>query len=892
MRRVKATLFMFFCLFFAFGLLCIIQNAKAENSNKITTVWVDDTASMTVDGDLTDWESLNAPVYKIDQFNTGLRSTIADDEVDLSAVLQCFADRHYLYVAVTVTDETLVFGESSFGKLYNDDCIQFYFDGDRRNVTAKIFDENDGQILVTLDDQGNTFIEGRTPIVLQLVPYTWQAVGIRSSLRQNAKGYIVELAIPYRALGWKGIQSGKTMGMNLRVFDDDDGGDFDSVLEWAIDKDVTKIYTCTDGYKEVVFTEKAMLPKSQTGRGITSGELEAAPEPSDYNQAYNALYSSFKSLALRRPGEGVKQLSSAGNPMWALPFLGTLQRHAGDNAGAIKTFRLLIESTPGNYVSQWAFDNLASLLSRTGDQEAAAMLYEKMIEESKTPFSRTRILIQLGNLYCRNKDYKQAAGVCERLLESEPTAEAPPMILSLMEDVSDGLSGTGQTKSEDRYFVEKFRQYVHYCKNVIDKYPNSAYAEKALEMIDYSFFRLIKAGEIDHIIAHMESFLQSDAGKDEKDRMRIDMARIYFFSKNYEKAQQVSKELLNSDISQKYKDKVESILYDVAVETALMDSTSTYGKSLEEKERYTSNVIVDAKWGNAPEEMGMMDRSIGIGDFRDDQVKTYCCPTSFDVGKNGTIYVLDSVNNKVKTFDQKGALLSCLPVNDAGIERSYIVLDKYDNIWLQNQKNLSFCQYTSNGKLMQTIRYDTSQPVPLGFCIDSAEIRFINSKIEVIKSVSKTSSQRAPVREGQLKELESNELSLITGSKSKRTYTRSQDRFSPETGLLKQKMLITEKNGDKHEFTFNDVDPLYLMYFMDEDVEGNIYFACYYHKNLKPRLILKYSPDLKFLAKIELPVIRNFIINKREVFDEKGQIFVLNPTESGFQIIKWSKDKS
>jgi len=411
-------------------------------------------------------------------------------------------------------------------------------------------------------------------------------------------------------------------------------------------------------------------------------------------------------------------------------------------------------------------------------------------------------------------------------------------------------------------------------------------------MIDSSYFRLIKAGEIDRIIAHMESFLQSDASKDEKDRTRSDMASIFFLSKNYDKAQQISKELLNSDIKQEYKQKAESILHAVAVETALMDTTSSYGQSLVEKERYTSKVIVDAKWGNSPEEMGMMDRTIGIGDFREDQIKTYFGPTSFDISKNGTIYVLDSVNNKIKTFDQKGALLSCLPVNDAGIERSYIVLDKYDNIWLQNQKKLSFCQYTSNGKLMQTIQYDRSQPVPLGFCIESAEIRFIDSKIEVIESVSKTGSQLATVREGQLKELESNEPSLITGSTSKRTYTRSHDRFSQETGLLKQKMLITEKNGDKHEFTFNDVDPLYLMYFMDEDADGNIYFSCYYHKNLKPRLILKYSPDLEFLAKIELPVIKNFVINKREVFDDKGQIFVLNPTESGFQIIKWSKDKS
>jgi len=246
------------CIFPLLLLTSFSKVCNAEN-NTCSTVWIPGHAPIRIDGNLSDWKKIKAGRFPIEQFNTYFRSGTPSKK-DLSAYLRCFADEHCVYVAVEVTDDRFVYGEEMFSELQkgmrDDDYIEIYFDGDLKDVSLKNFDRNDGQITFTLDENKNVVIGGISHFRRKAFPYMWEALGVRGFVKKHRKGYVVEAAIPFSVLGWDTMENGRKMGMNLRIFDDDDGLDFDHMLDWETDTFITKTYSTTEGYRQIVFEKK------------------------------------------------------------------------------------------------------------------------------------------------------------------------------------------------------------------------------------------------------------------------------------------------------------------------------------------------------------------------------------------------------------------------------------------------------------------------------------------------------------------------------------------------------------------------------------------------------------------------------------------------------------
>lgn len=139
---------------------------------------------------------------------------------DISVELRSFWDTGWLYFGVHVTDERL-YGDSS--EVWHDDGVELALDG-----------LNDLLALGADDHQYTAVHDGRlADFGVLLSPNV--AGGASLAVRKTGTGYDMELAIPLSMLQAGPLVAGKTMGFNIGVNDDDDGGARNSSVDnWLV----------------------------------------------------------------------------------------------------------------------------------------------------------------------------------------------------------------------------------------------------------------------------------------------------------------------------------------------------------------------------------------------------------------------------------------------------------------------------------------------------------------------------------------------------------------------------------------------------------------------------------------------------------------------------------
>ena len=227
------------------GLICALPVQGTAEVPVHTTVLVRGAQPVIVDGDLFDWvgiggtsQTLTTPMragswLREDFFG---KKTFQGPE-DLSASFRAFADQDYLYIAIQVKDDQLIFGESeTFGAGWRDDMVHIYLDGDLAN-TGNGYDANDSMIDITKNRDGLIILEGHLPFngTTVQVPYLWNAVGVQAAIKEQKGGYSVEVLVPKSVLGLDAFRVSTKIGLNIAVSDDDDGGERDNKLGWAKD---------------------------------------------------------------------------------------------------------------------------------------------------------------------------------------------------------------------------------------------------------------------------------------------------------------------------------------------------------------------------------------------------------------------------------------------------------------------------------------------------------------------------------------------------------------------------------------------------------------------------------------------------------------------------------
>lgn len=226
--KLRSTLFLV--------ILCISVPLQAQQIYKATLV--EGALSITIDGDLSDWEKLPAKSEPLK--NIVITKSIPHkptDQFDLSANFRCIANRDNIYVTVAVFDDKIIFGEEKFGLAHNDDAVEVYFDGDLASVSKYEYDANDAEIRFSKDKEGKIVLEGMGLFggKLIMLPGLWESLGIVAAIQENPQGYTAELKVPKGVFISTPLRVGSKFGFNVMVNDDDDGGGRDSKISWTAD---------------------------------------------------------------------------------------------------------------------------------------------------------------------------------------------------------------------------------------------------------------------------------------------------------------------------------------------------------------------------------------------------------------------------------------------------------------------------------------------------------------------------------------------------------------------------------------------------------------------------------------------------------------------------------
>jgi hypothetical protein len=154
----------------------------------------------------------DARMYKLENV---IYSPISSGE-DLSAYYKAMWDQDNLYLLVDVRDDVLKNDSEDF---YQDDAIEVFIDAD--NSKSGSYDENDSQYHFDWDKTNPSmgqFQHGDT-------------ANIEFAIVTTDKGYCAEIKFPWSTLGTK-PSAGASIGLDVHVDDDDDGGDRDTKLTW------------------------------------------------------------------------------------------------------------------------------------------------------------------------------------------------------------------------------------------------------------------------------------------------------------------------------------------------------------------------------------------------------------------------------------------------------------------------------------------------------------------------------------------------------------------------------------------------------------------------------------------------------------------------------------
>ncbi len=165
-----------------------------------------------IDGNEDDiWST--APLYKI----ASVLYSPPSSPDDLSADFRAMWDENNLYMLVDVTDDNLK-NDSGVDEWWYDDSVEVYIDAD--NSKSNQYDDDDAQYHFDWDATNPTMgthqQHGRTE-------------NVEFAMVTTEKGYRTEIKFPWATLGKK-PSAGATIGGDVHINDDDDGGERDKKI--------------------------------------------------------------------------------------------------------------------------------------------------------------------------------------------------------------------------------------------------------------------------------------------------------------------------------------------------------------------------------------------------------------------------------------------------------------------------------------------------------------------------------------------------------------------------------------------------------------------------------------------------------------------------------------
>lgn len=300
-------------------------------------------------------------------------------------------------------------------------------------------------------------------------------------------------------------------------------------------------------------------------------------------------------------------------------------------------------------------------------------------------------------------------------------------------------------------------------------------------------------------------------------------------------------------------------------------------------EQYESQVLLDLSWGDGPSDMGYAKEG------PEDAEGLRCGPVAFDVDKDGTIYIMDTVHHLVKVFAQTGKLLRSFPV-DMQWDGS-ICLDEEGNVWLNDGNKYAVRKYAPDGTPVQSIEYGPGpdRAVDTGITVRGGEIYLGVSKVEVGQAKTVAGKRGERIYGATRKPLSREEQPRSVGRTSKRRYKEILDSGDRITYVAEP------VHGNPKRISFDVKGYRDVVIFQSEDGYGNVYFYVSLYQGYRGksegrvRYIYKYNSDLDLLANVGPLLTGNY--TEREKFlviDDTGNIYHLATSKAGVKVVKWS----
>ena len=489
--------------------LVVLIPTIASGKALYPTLLVEGGAPIRVDGNLSEWEKLKVNPQAISNVIPFPGTKAPEGPSDLKAKFWCLADEDYLYVAVEVKDDRIVSGGHPYNGRWNEDCVEICFDGDplhnpvgmapRTGCYSEGFARNEGQIRVCLDGslegEGGIFRTTSSDFIFEAMPpYSWEALGVMAGVEVEEGGYAVEVGIPKEVLELEKLDVGLSVGLNVRVLDDDDGGRLDHLVDWAGDFDNLS-YRSTLNYG-VVELKEVMEDGGKEGRAevrVKGKELEVEID------GRGLVYEAVEALWGKDYEKAIGKLEELGDSkVW--PMLGLLYERVGEYERALGVLGRLAEGGSG-VVRRWGLEEVAGVHLAEGEYSKAEEVYDRLNRERESP----RILMALGDTYRnKTKDYRRAIETYRKIIESYPESYLAPQarykialcyrrlaeLDRAIEEAQKALDDYPDLNADTRAMIECFigRLYIskqeflkgkEKLQEVIHNYPRTRWAQRA-----------------------------------------------------------------------------------------------------------------------------------------------------------------------------------------------------------------------------------------------------------------------------------------------------------------------------------------------------------------------------------------------------------------------------
>lgn len=192
-----------------------------------------------LDGDLSDWKGIQFVSVTPQNGIFDPQPAPADSAADLSFRFAVCHDAQALYVAVEVTDDVVVADSSDPAQTnapaWDDDTVEVFIDGNHnRAPNSRIKDGSElafgGEFSLVVNGAAMSDYSGWPNSFRK--PDHWEGATNYAAIQKGETLARYEFRLSWKVMGGK-VRPGDTIGFNISVQDDDDGGHRDHALYWT-----------------------------------------------------------------------------------------------------------------------------------------------------------------------------------------------------------------------------------------------------------------------------------------------------------------------------------------------------------------------------------------------------------------------------------------------------------------------------------------------------------------------------------------------------------------------------------------------------------------------------------------------------------------------------------